>query len=120
MDKNKLKSTRIQRRRRGIRKRVIGEPSRPRLAVNRSLRHISAQVIDDLDGRTIVSASTHDKSLNLSDGGNVSAAEAVGAAIAEKAKSAGVSAVVFDRRGFRYHGRVKALADAARKGGLTF
>ncbi|RMH24325.1 MAG: 50S ribosomal protein L18 [Planctomycetota bacterium] len=123
MDKFKHKALRRQRRRIGTRKRVTGTPERPRLAVYRSLNHIYAQVIDDLAGVTLASASTRDKGVSLSTGtgtGNALAAEAVGAAIAERAKKAGVSKVVFDRGGFKYHGRVKALADAARKAGLEF
>lgn len=121
MDKFKHKALRRERRRIGTRKRVSGTPERPRLAVYRSLNHIYAQVIDDLSGTTLASASTRDKAVSVSSGtGNASAAEAVGSAIAAKAKSAGVTQVVFDRGGFMYHGRVKALADAARKAGLEF
>lgn len=120
MNKNALKDKRRSRRRTGIRKRVIGGPDRPRLSVFKSLSHIYAQVIDDLDGRTIVSASTRDKGLGLANGGNMDAAKAVGKALAERAKAAGVERVVFDRGGFRYHGRIRALADAAREGGLEF
>ena len=86
----------------------------------RSARHISAQVIDDTTGRTLASAATVEAALRASSGGNVAAAEAVGRLVAERAKAAGVSAVVFDRGGFRYHGRVAALADAARAAGLEF
>jgi large subunit ribosomal protein L18 len=120
MDKQKLKTTRRRRRRIGTRKRVIGTPDRPRLAVYRSLHHMYAQVIDDLAGRTLAAASTRDKDASLDKTSNVSAAAFVGTKLAEQAKAAGVSRVVFDRGGFRYHGRVKALADAARKGGLNF
>ena len=121
MDRNKLKQVRRARRRRGQRKQIIGTPSRPRLAVYRSLNHMYVQIIDDLAGVTLVSASTRDKSFGADAGtGNIAAAESVGKAIAEKAKGAGVSHVVFDRGGFRYHGRLKALADAARAGGLDF
>ncbi|MFG0325851.1 MAG: 50S ribosomal protein L18 [Phycisphaerales bacterium JB037] len=118
MNKNQLKTKRRTRRRTGIRKLVEGTPARPRLSVFRSLKHIYAQVIDDLDGRTIASASTREA--GVEGAGNVVGAKAVGAKIAEKAREAGVSEVVFDRGGFRYHGRVKALADAAREGGLKF
>jgi len=114
MDKSKLKSVRRSRRKTGIRKRVKGTPDRPRLTVFRSLQHIYAQIIDDLDGKTLVSAS----SAKASKGGNIDAATEVGKQIAEKAKGAGITQVAFDRNGFRYHGRVKALADAAREGGL--
>lgn len=110
-----LRIKKRERRRRGIRKGILGTPQRPRLAVYRSLRHIYAQVIDDLAGRTLVSASS-----GKTDGSNCAAAAAVGRALAEKAAAAGVRQVVFDRAGFRYHGRVKALADAAREGGLSF
>ncbi len=114
MDKNKLKTVRRNRRKTGIRKRVKGTPERPRLTVYRSLKNIYVQVIDDLDGKTIASAS----SVKSDQGGNIEAAKAVGKQIAEQAKQAGVTQVAFDRNGFRYHGRVKALADAAREGGL--
>lgn len=120
MDIQKQKQIRRSRRRTGIRKRVQGTPERPRLCIYKSLNHVYAQVIDDLAGRTLAAASTRDKGFRSGKTGNVSAAEAVGVSIAEKAKAAGVTAVTFDRGGFRYHGRVKALADAARKGGLQF
>lgn len=120
MDKNKHKTTRRARRVANARARITGVPDRPRLAVYKSLNHIYAQVIDDLAGRTLASASTRDPSLALAKTGNSAAAAAVGASLAERAKGAGVTAVVFDRAGFRFHGRVKALADAARKGGLKF
>ncbi len=120
MDKQKKKAVRRSRRVTGIRKRVIGTPDQPRMAVYRSLQHIYVQVIDDLAGRTICSASSRDKDVSLSAGGDTNAATEVGKKLAEKAKAAGVSKVAFDRGGFRYHGRVKALADAAREGGLQF
>lgn len=119
MDKHKLKSLRRSRRRTGIRKRVIGTPERPRMSVYRSLQHIYVQVIDDLSGRTIVSASSRDKGSSGA-GGNVEAAKSVGTEVARRAKEAGITSVAFDRGGFRFHGRVKALADAAREGGLQF
>ncbi len=107
-----------------VRRKVSGTPERPRLAVNRSLRHITAQVIDDSSGRTLAAASTSDRELRAvragGSGGNVSAAEAVGRLVATRAKAAGVRRVVFDRGGFKYHGRVAALADAARGEGLEF
>ena len=103
-----------------IRKRVQGVAERPRLAVYRSLKHIYAQVIDDVAGRTLAAASTRDKDLEKSYGGNTEAAKKVGAVVAERAKAAGVTTVVYDRGGHRYHGRVKALADAAREAGLKF
>ncbi|MBX3294142.1 MAG: 50S ribosomal protein L18 [Acidobacteria bacterium] len=102
-----------------IRKKVSGTAARPRLAVYRSLNHIYAQVIDDENGRTIASASTTEKALAGSTGGNIEAAERVGKAIAERAVAAGVSNVVFDRGGYVYHGRVKALIDATRANGLN-
>ena len=102
-----------------IRKKVRGSAARPRLAVFRSLNHIYAQVIDDDNGKTLASASTTEKDLGGKTGGNVEAAEKVGKAIAERALSAGVSSVVFDRGGYVYHGRVKALLDATRKAGLN-
>lgn len=121
MNRNKQKTVRRSRRRTGIRKRVTGLPDRPRLAVYRSNNHIYAQVIDDMAQTTLASASTRDKGVSISGGtGNADAAKAVGKAIAEKAKSAGVSKVIFDRGGFLYHGRIKALADGAREGGLEF
>lgn len=121
MNKNKHKDARRARRRIGIRKRVAGTPERPRLAVYRSLNHIYAQVIDDLAGKTLVSASTRDKGSKI-DGasGNCDAAKAAGTLLADRAKEAGITEVVFDRGGFKYHGRVKAFADAARDGGLKF
>jgi large subunit ribosomal protein L18 len=120
MNRIELKEHKRQRRKKGIRKRVMGVPDRPRLSVFRSAKHIYAQVIDDLSGRTLASASTVDKDNKVDKGGNCKAAEQVGVTIAQRARSAGVEAIVFDRNGFRYHGRIKALADAARKGGLKF
>ncbi|MBL0920965.1 MAG: 50S ribosomal protein L18 [Phycisphaerales bacterium] len=120
MNKNQHKSNKRSRRRAQIRRSVVGGPERPRLAVYKSLNHIYAQVIDDLAGKTLLAASTRDKDLGADKTGNVAAAAAVGKRLADKAKAAGVSKVVFDRSGFRYHGRIKALADAARKGGLDF
>ena len=105
-----------------LRKKLSGTNERPRLLVRRTLHHIYALVVDDGKGHTIASASTLDKSLggDLSSKTNVSAAQAVGTAIAGKAKAAGISDVVFDRGGYKYHGRVRALADAAREAGLNF
>jgi large subunit ribosomal protein L18 len=103
-----------------VRKHIAGTAARPRLAVFRSSRHISAQVIDDTTGKTIVSAATVQATLRAAGGGNIQAASAVGRAVAERAVAAGITRVVFDRGGYRYHGRVAALADAARKGGLEF
>jgi large subunit ribosomal protein L18 len=102
-----------------IRRKVRGTTERPRLAVYRSLNHIYAQVIDDERGQTLASASTTEKELRGGTGGNVEAAVRVGRTIAERATAAGISSVVFDRGGYRYHGRVKALTDAAREAGLN-
>jgi large subunit ribosomal protein L18 len=102
-----------------IRRRVRGSQQRPRLAIFRSLNHIYAQVIDDERAVTIASASTVEKDLRGGTGGNIEAAQRVGRAIAERAIAAGVEQVVFDRGGFRFHGRVKALTDAAREAGLN-
>lgn len=102
-----------------IRKKVRGTTERPRLAVYRSLNHIYAQVIDDEQGKTLATASTTEKDLAGSTGGNIEAAQRIGKAIAERAISAGVSSVVFDRGGYVYHGRVKALIDASREAGLN-
>jgi large subunit ribosomal protein L18 len=101
---------------------VSGTPERPRLCVYRSLDHIYAQIIDDRAGKTLVAASSADKDTkkNMKGGGNVAAAKVVGKEIAERAKAAGLAKVVFDRGGYKYHGRVKALADAAREAGLQF
>ena len=102
-----------------IRRKVRGSTERPRLAIYRSLNHIYAQVIDDRNGQTLVSASTTEKDLRGNSGGNVDAARRIGAAIAERALSKGIEQVVFDRGGYLYHGRVKALTDAARAAGLN-
>jgi large subunit ribosomal protein L18 len=109
-------------RHRRVRKKIFGTAERPRLNVYRSLKHIYAQVIDDFEGRTIASASTIDKELKgkLNSGCNIEAAKAVGELIARRAMEKGVKQVVFDRGGYLYHGRVKALADSAREGGLQF
>lgn len=120
MDRQKSKAQRQIRRRKRVRASVSGTPSRPRLSIYKSLNHMYAQIIDDLSGKTLVSASTRDKGLSIDKTGNAAAAEAIGQAIAKKATGAGIKQVAFDRCGFRYHGRVKALADAARKGGLEF
>lgn len=102
-----------------IRKKVSGTQERPRLAIFRSVNHIYAQIIDDASGKTLASASTVEKDLKGSTGGNVEAAKKVGKTIAERALAAGVSNVVFDRGGYVYHGRVKALLDATREAGLN-
>lgn len=103
-----------------VRKKVFGTPERPRLNVYRSVNNIYVQVIDDTAGHTLAAASSLDKGLKLKTGGNADAAKAVGKAIAERAKAAGVTKVVFDRGGYLYHGRIASLADAAREGGLEF
>ena len=104
---------------RRIRRKVRGSSERPRLAVYRSLNHIYAQVVDDLNGQTIVAASTTEKDLRGATGGNVEAARRIGKAIAERALEKGINSVVFDRGGYLYHGRIKALTDAARAAGLN-
>ena len=111
--------TRVHKR---IRQKLSGSTARPRLAVFRSVKHIYAQVIDDTVGHTLAAASSNEKSDKggIKSGGNVAGAKAVGKLLAERAKDKGVKAVVFDRGGYLYHGRVKALADAAREGGLEF
>jgi large subunit ribosomal protein L18 len=101
-----------------IRSRVSGTEQRPRLAVFRSVKHIYAQVIDDSKGHTVVAASSNEK--DLKNGGNVAGAKEIGKLVAERAKDKGIKAVVFDRGGYQYHGRVKALAEAAREAGLEF
>jgi large subunit ribosomal protein L18 len=103
-----------------IRHKVRGSKERPRLAVFRSLKHIYVQLIDDTAGRTLVAASSAEKSAGTASGGNVAGARLIGKVIAERAKQQGISKVVFDRGGYLYHGRVKALADAARAAGLEF
>jgi large subunit ribosomal protein L18 len=105
-----------------LRKRLSGSQERPRLCVRRSLHHLYASLVDDAQGRTLAAVSTLDKSVGaeLSSKTNVAAAKVVGSAIAAKAKAAGISQVVFDRGGYKYHGRVRALADAAREAGLNF
>lgn len=118
MDKNRLKRKRRSRRKAGLHKRILGTTEQPRLSVYRSLKHTYAQVVDDLQGRTLVAANTVQAGLDK--GGNVAAAEQVGKVLAERATAAGIKKVCFDRNGFKYHGRVKALADAAREGGLEF
>jgi large subunit ribosomal protein L18 len=119
MNRMTTKCVRRARRKQGIRKEILGLPDRPRLSVFRSLNHVYAQVIDDLSGKTIASASTRDKGFSDA-GAKMSEATAVGKLVAQRAKEKGVSKVVFDRNGDLYHGRVKALADGAREGGLQF
>lgn len=121
-DKNMAQNTKANIRRAvhgRIRKKVSGTTARPRLAVYRSLNHIYAQVIDDVQGKTLATASTTEKALAGSTGGNIEAAQRIGKAIAERAIAAGISNVVFDRGGYVYHGRVKALIDASRAAGLN-
>ena len=122
MDSQKLKAVRRRRRKRRIRKMVFGEAGQPRLTVSRSLHHICAQIVDDERGVTLCQAGSTNKDLRsgINYGGNVEAAKIVGAALAEHARAKGIEVVRFDRNGYRYHGRVKALADAAREGGLKF
>jgi large subunit ribosomal protein L18 len=117
-DKNKARLKRHLR----VRKKITGTSERPRLNIFRSSKHMYAQIIDDTKGVTLVSASTQDKELReqISNGGNVEAARKVGRLIAERAKAKGLEKVVFDRGGYLYHGRVQALADAAREAGLEF
>jgi len=112
-------ASRLRRQVRG-RKRVSGTAERPRLVVTRSSRHITAQVVDDLAGRTLVSASTMEADLRSADGDKSAKARRVGELVAQRAKAEGIDGVVFDRAGNKYHGRVAALADAAREGGLAF
>lgn len=116
------KNRQLDRRRRRVRNSIMGTAERPRLNVFRSSSHIYAQIINDLEGKTLAAASSLDKSLrtSLKSTGSIEAAKAVGKLIAERAKAVSVSAVVFDRGGRMYHGRIKALADASREGGLKF
>ena len=116
IEKKEIRKTIHQR----IRRKLRGSAARPRLAVFRSVAHIYAQVIDDAEGKTLVSASSVDKGGKATKGGNVAAAKAIGKLVAERAKEKGITKVVFDRGGYQYHGRVKALADAARAAGLEF
>ncbi|QUL97688.1 MAG: 50S ribosomal protein L18 [Candidatus Fermentithermobacillus carboniphilus] len=118
----KTKEEKRKRRHLRVRKKVIGTPERPRLCVFRSLKHIYAQIIDDMSQKTLVSASTLEPSFRETgkSGGNVEAASIVGKIIAKRALEKGIKKVVFDRGGYLYHGRVKALADGAREGGLDF
>jgi large subunit ribosomal protein L18 len=121
MKQDRIKKAQIRRKYRS-RKKIYGTAERPRLSVFRSSRHVYAQIIDDSVGVTLASASTRAKSLagEIGYGGNIAAAEAVGTAIAKQAISVGINCVSFDRNRYRYHGRIKAMADAARKAGLVF
>lgn len=119
----KVKESRRERRKAKIRKKVLGTAERPRLTVYRSLKHIYAQVVDDVKGTTLLSMSTLNEPVRAevsTKGGNKTAAAKVGAALAKTAQEKGITSVVFDRNGYKFHGRVKALADAAREAGLKF
>ncbi|MBM4064732.1 MAG: 50S ribosomal protein L18 [Planctomycetes bacterium] len=122
MDHIKEKLQKRTRRHLRIRRKVIGTAERPRLSVYRSLKHIYCQIINDIEGRTLVAASTQSPDLRseIKYGGNVAAAEIVGKKIAEEAKNKGITKVVFDKGCYKYHGRIKALAEAARKCNLSF
>ncbi|MGL4339426.1 MAG: 50S ribosomal protein L18 [Rhodoglobus sp.] len=117
--RGKSKSAAKARRHARLRKKVVGTPARPRLVVTRSARHVFVQVVDDSRGHTVVSASTLEADLRAFDGDKTAKARKVGALVAERAKEAGIDAVVFDRGGSRYAGRVAAIADGAREGGLS-
>ena len=119
-DRSKARRVARQRRHYRVRKKITGTQARPRLAVFRSNRHIVLQVIDDTTGRTLAAASTVEKDQKAGSTGNVASAARVGALLAERAKAAGITQVVFDRGGFLYHGRVAAAAQAARDAGLEF
>ncbi|BCW55439.1 50S ribosomal protein L18 [Pseudarthrobacter phenanthrenivorans] len=116
---NKSKAAARSRRQLRIRKRIAGTAARPRLVVNRSARHVFVQVVDDSIGQTVASASTLEADLRAFDGDKTAKAKRVGELVAERAKAAGVEAVVFDRGGNKYHGRIAAVADGAREGGLS-
>ena len=116
LDRNKLR----EKKHRSIRRKIVGTAERPRLSVYRSSKNIFVQIIDDVTGNTLVSASTIEKDAKLENGSNIEAAKKVGESIAKKALDKGITTVVFDRSGYIYTGRVKALADAAREAGLQF
>lgn len=122
MDHVKEKLRKRTRRHLRIRQKIMGTAERPRLSVYRSLKHIYCQIINDIEGKTLVAASTQSPEIRtlITFGGNVAAAEIVGKKIAEKAKNLGINTVVFDKGGYKYHGRIKALADAARGCNLSF
>lgn len=120
MDKSQHKAVRRERRHMRVRKNVTGTGDKPRLAVYKSVRHIHAQIIDDLSGRTLVAASSIESAAGAEKPGNSKSAAMVGKLLADRAKQKGIGAVCFDRGGFKFHGRVRALADAAREGGLKF
>jgi large subunit ribosomal protein L18 len=111
---------RYTRRKRSVRKSIFGAPSKPRLTITRTGKNIYAQLIDDTSGCTLCSASTIEKEGKIEAGSNCAAAKSIGTRLAEKAKTAGIERIVFDRNGYRFHGRVKALAEGAREGGLKF
>jgi large subunit ribosomal protein L18 len=119
MNTQKLKTKRAERRRYRVRKSIYGTPQKPRLSVSRSNLHISAQLIDDLNGVTVAAATSAGKNSGLKHGGNVAAAKAVGHKLAEAAKAKGITVAAFDRGAFRFHGRIAALAVAATEGGLV-
>ena len=122
MKQKKIKTIRRNRRKRRVRKNVYGTADRPRLTVSRSLQHIYAQIIDDEKGVTLCEASSRGKELRagIQFGGNIASAKTVGRALADRAKAKGIEQVRFDRNGYKFHGRVKGLADAAREAGLVF
>jgi large subunit ribosomal protein L18 len=122
MDKNKIIQNKRLRRRRHVRNKLRGSADQPRLCIHRSLKHFSCQVVDDDSGTTLLSVSTRDKAARskIGNGGNCDAAAAIGKLLAERATAAGVKAVKFDRGHCKYHGRVKAFAEAAREAGLQF
>ena len=122
LDKAKRKQFSYLRRKKRVRRKVNGTIERPRLAVNRSLKHIYAQIIDDENGETLVHASSLSPEVkgNMTDSGKMEIAQSVGQLIAQKAKDRNIEGVIFDRAGYLYHGRIKALAEAAREGGLKF
>lgn len=122
MNELELKKSRLAQRKKRIRHRVMGTPERPRLTVYRSHKNITAQLVDDITGRTLCATGTNTKALagQIKNGGNCKAAEMVGQHLAEQARMHGIRKVAFDRNGRRYHGRIKALAEAARKTGLEF
>ena len=122
MKPNELRIRRRLRRRAGLRKRIRGTSERPRLTVTRSHKNIGAQIIDDERGVTLCAVSSRDKGMRdtVKYGGNIEAAKAIGTLLAERAKAANITAVCFDRNGYKFHGRVKGLADAVREGGIAF
>jgi len=120
MIKTRSRNTLRKKRHLRIRKRLVGTPNQPRLNVFRSNKNIYAQIIDDVNGVTLVSASSNEKELNIANGGNIDAAKEVGTLLANRALEHKINNVVFDRAGYLYHGRVKALAEAARAAGLVF